>query len=166
MMWCIRWEQLPAFQPQIPGTSALLQSPYLIWSIQSSASRCSATFIPKALACLRENPQVRYVLFVEDDCRMLAGTRVPHLLAVAREARGRTAWLGYSFRHGEPKVGAHLVCFSRVSLSHFRAYAEEADPLGRLVFDTVLHAMWTRGRVWAPAAPLAYQERHALQGRQ
>ena len=33
-MWCIRWEQLPAFQVQIPGTSALIQSPYLFWSIQ------------------------------------------------------------------------------------------------------------------------------------
>ena len=72
---------------------------------------------------------------------MLAGSRLPQLLAAAREARGRTAWLGYSFRHGEPTVGAHPLCFSQTSLMRFRPYAHEADPSGRLAFDTLLHAL-------------------------
>ena len=121
---------------------------------------------PKALVCVFGNTAILYVLFVEDDCRMLLGIRLRHILTAARRARGRAAWLGYSLRQGVPKVGAHLLCFSRASLARFCAIAGEADTSGRLAFDTLLHAMWSRKHVWAPAVSLAFQEGHDLTGRQ
>jgi hypothetical protein len=65
-----------------------------------------------------------------------------------------------------PKVGAHLLCFPRASLAPFPTIAAQVDPIGRLAFDTLLHEMWPRDLVWAPASPLAFQERHELKGRQ
>ena len=94
------------------------------------------------------------------------GIGLRNVLAAARRARRRVAWLGFSFRKGVPKVGAHLVCVSRASLASFPGIAKAVDPTGRLAFDTLLHAMWSRKLVWAPALPLAFQERHELKGRQ
>ena len=95
-------------------------------------------FIPKALLCLRRNPAILYVLFVEDECRMHLGIHLRHVLAAARRARGRAAWLGFSFRKGVPKVGAHLLCFSRASLAPFPVIAGAAGPSGRLAFSYLI----------------------------
>ena len=84
------------------------------------------------------NQQARYVLFVEDDCRLVSGVRLSDILSAARRARSRIAWLGYGMRRGEPKVGAHLVCFCRAALAQFRTDAAAADPRGILAFDTLL----------------------------
>ena len=94
------------------------------------------------------------------------GIRLRNVLAAARRACGRAAWLGFIFRQGVPKVGAHLVCFSRAALASFPGLAKAVDPTGRLAFDTLLHAMWSRKHVWAPVVPLAFQEGHELKGRQ
>ena len=95
---------------------------------------------------------ILYVLFVEDDCRLRPGIRLRHIVAAARRARGRAAWLGHSLRKGVPKIGAHMLCFSRASLVPFPTMAATVDPFGR--------------RVWSPASVLAFQVRHELMGRQ
>jgi hypothetical protein len=59
-------------------------------------------FMPKALILFRKKHPILYVLFVEDDCRLLLGIRLRHIVAAARRARGRAAWLGYSLRKGVP----------------------------------------------------------------
>ena len=97
---------------------------------------------------------------------MLLGICLRHVLAVARSACGRAAWLGFSLRKGVPKVGARMLCFSRASLVPFPTMAATVDPFGRLAFDTLLHGMWSRGLVWSPASALAFQVRHELMGRQ
>ena len=122
-------------------------------------------FVPRARAVFTANARVRYVLFVEDDCRMLPEVRLRDVLATARRAGRRVGWLGYSVRQGQPKVGAHLVCFCRAALARFRKDAAEADPRGTLAFDTLLHALWRLGRAWAPPEALAVQLRHPLKGR-
>ena len=74
-------------------------------------------FLPRAGAAFTVNQQVRYVLSVEDDCRLVSGVRLSDILSAARRARSRLAWLGYGMRRGETKVGARLVCFCRVALA-------------------------------------------------
>ena len=105
------------------------------------------------------------MLFVEDDCRLVSGVRLSDTLSTARRARSRIAWLGYGMRRGEPKVGAHFVCFCRDALAQFRADAAEAGPRGILAFDTLLQKLWRLGRAWVPTETLAAQVRHSLQGR-
>ena len=122
-------------------------------------------FLPRTRAVFTVNQQVRYVLFVEDDCRLVSGVRLSDILSAARRARSRIAWLGYGMRRGEPKVGAHLVCFCRVALARFRTDAADADPRGTLAFDTLLRKLWRLGRAWAPSETLAAQARRPLKGR-
>ena len=122
-------------------------------------------FVPKARVVLATNARVRYVLFLEDDCRMLLGVRIRDILAAARQCGDRVGWSGYYLRHGQPKVGAHLVRFSRAALARFRTYAAEADPRGTLAFDTLLRKLWRLGRAWVPSESLAAQVRHPLKGR-
>ena len=122
-------------------------------------------FLPRACAVFTANQQVRYVLFVEDDCRLVSGVRLSDILSVARRARSRIAWLGYGMRRGEPKVGAHLVCFCRVALARFRTDAAAADPRGTLAFGTLLHKLWRLGRAWVPSETLAVQVRRTLKCR-
>ena len=122
-------------------------------------------FVPKARAVFTANARVRYVLFVEDDCRMLPGARLRDVLAAARRAGRRFGWLGYSVRQGQPKVGEHLVCFCRAALARFRTDAAEADPRGTLAFDTLLHKLWRLGRAWVPSETWAAQARRPLKCR-
>ena len=42
-------------------------------------------FVPKARVVFATNARARYVLFLEDDCRMLPGVRVRDILAAARQ---------------------------------------------------------------------------------
>ena len=78
-------------------------------------------------------------LFVEDDCRLPADTTHQVVLDVALMAGPRIGWLGYGARVGEPKVGAHLVSFTRVALAVFRQGALQVLQERALALDTLLH---------------------------
>ena len=96
---------------------------------------------------------------------VLASAYTTYWLPLARLEDELPGW-GFSLRKGVPKVGAHMLCFSRASLVPFPTMAATVDPFGRLAFDTLLHGMWSRGLVWSPASALAFQVRHELKGRQ
>ena len=124
-------------------------------------------FVPAARAIFAHTPRVRYVVFAEDDCRMKRGVSLEALIEACRISCGlrRAAWLAFKTSRCEPKVGAHLLSFNRSDLPRFVQDAAEVDPSGTLALDTLLHALWKDGRVWAPENTMATQLGHALKGR-
>ena len=84
-------------------------------------------FAPVARAIFEQKPRVRYVWFVEDDCRVQRGVSLLALLEACCIAGGlrKVAWLGFRISGGETKIGAHTCCLSpavlwRVSLETLR----------------------------------------------
>ena len=124
-------------------------------------------FVPAAHSIFATTPMVRYILFAEDDCRMVRDASLEELVEACRTACSlRTpAWLAFKQRRGEPKVGAHLLAFSCCYLNVFVKDAAAKDPSGTLALDSLLRALWQDGRVWTPGKSLAVQAVHELKGR-
>ena len=64
-----------------------------------------------------------------------------------------------------PKIGAHLLSVARSSLKRFLQDVATVDSSDTLALDTLLHALWTDGRVWTPENSMATQKDHASKGR-
>ena len=114
-------------------------------------------FIPAANKLFEQSPHLQFVWFVEDDCRLKAGTALADLMTASHQAGDCIGWLGYGRRGGEPKVGAHLVSFSRRALKQFSVKSCSILATRKLAFDTLLHALWKQDCVWVPRASLACQ---------
>ena len=123
-------------------------------------------FAPAARAIFEQKPRVRYVWFVEDDCRVQRGVSLLALLEACSIAGGlrKIAWLGFRTSGGEPKIGAHLLSFSRGALTRFLGDVAKVRSSNTLALDTLLHALWKDGRVWTPEKSMATQTNHALKG--
>ena len=79
------------------------------------------SFCREAATLFRNDEALDYVLFAEDDCQLKPKVTVRDLIRVCRKAKSdAVVGLGFGVRHGEPRVGAHLVAFSRESLPVFR----------------------------------------------
>lgn len=122
-------------------------------------------FVPAAHKLFEKFPDLRFVWFVEDDCRVKAGTALADLLTASQQAGDCIGWLGYGRRGGEPKVGAHLVSFSRRALMRFSVKSCSILATRKLAFDTLLHALWQQDCVWVPRVSLACQAGHSAKGR-
>ena len=123
-------------------------------------------FYEEAKKLLAEDPAVQFVWFAEDDCRVKPGIALSDIISACRNSSpGCVVWLGYGTRKGEPKVGAHLVSFSRGSLEAFRKDAKCRCHPTTKSFDTMLNCMWHDGLVTVPERSMAVQKRHAFKGR-
>ena len=98
---------------------------------------------------------------------MKRGVSLDALVEACSVARGLrpAAWLGFRNSGGEPKIGAHLLYFSRSALNRCLQDAAEVDSSGALALGTLLHALWLDGRAWTPKNSMATQKDHALKGR-
>ena len=77
----------------------------------------------------------------------------------------KPAWLAFKQSGAEPKVGAHLLEFSRSSFSRLVKDVAAKDPSGTLALDSWLRALWLDGRVWTPGKSMVVQAGHELKGR-
>lgn len=109
--------------------------------------------------------KLRFVVFVEDDCRWASGITAQTIADECARAGDRIAWLGYGLRKQEPKVGAHAVGFSRSALECFRTESRRECSRRVWAMDTLLHKLWQQGFVHLPAKSLAMQAGHNLKGR-
>ena len=121
-------------------------------------------FVPAASAISEQTPRVRYVWFAEDDCRVKRGVSLQALVEACCIASGlrKIAWLGFNKSRGEPTIGAHLLSFTRGALTRFLGDVAKVRSSNTLAVDTLLHALWKDGRVWAPEKSMATQTNHAL----
>jgi len=122
-------------------------------------------FVPKARAIWSTNPGVLYVFFAEDDCRFLAGVDVQAVLREAKAAGRCAGWMGYGLRNGQPKVGAHLLSFTKSALERFVMDLKHLVQQRVLALDTALHHLWLAGTIFLPAESLAQQAAHPLKRR-
>ena len=113
------------------------------------------------------NPNLRYVFFAEDDCRLKLGKCARDARTAALAAGSKIGWLGYFIRNGAPRYGAHLLSFSRASLIHLDELLDQHREGGLPAFDTVLYRLSAKNSEAIYVAPesIASQAAHALAGR-
>ena len=58
-----------------------------------------------------------------------------------------------------------MLSFTRDALKRFLQDVAKVDSSDTLALDTLMHALWTDGRVWTPEKSMATQTNHALKGR-
>ena len=142
-----RFRRWMPYSPRVPKPEDVVTAALL---------RC---FIPCAARAFRDNQDLRYVLFAEDDCRFRRKLKASVLLTAAADAGDRAAWLGY------PKVGAHLLSFNHVAMAAFREHAAKEMASRPFALDALLNRLWRQGLVYAPGVSLAQQMKHAAVGR-
>ena len=76
-------------------------------------------FVPKARAIWISCPRVAYIMFVEDCCCFLIGVDAQAVLRATKAAGRCAGWLGYGLRNGQPRVGAHILSFTKAGLERF-----------------------------------------------
>ena len=97
---------------------------------------------------LCRGPQVALCVFVEDDCRRHPGVGLREITTVARQVGSRVAWLGYSVRRGEPKVGTHLVSCCRSALWRAHRVRVPPEPLAAQAGTERRRRHWTGPLRW------------------
>ena len=77
-------------------------------------------------------PDMRAIVWVEDDCRPARALPGEGLLHAGMTVSLAVAWLGWHARAGQPRYGSHLVGFARESLdAAAAALAASRDPEAR-----------------------------------
>ena len=114
-----------------------------------------------------QNPNLRYIIFAEDDCRLKRGTCAENVMQVALAAGPKIGWLGYYIRQGAPRYGCHHLSFSPASTTHLDELHKQHQKGGLPAFDTVLHHLASDNAevIYVPPSPLASQAAHAFVGR-
>ena len=114
-----------------------------------------------------QNPNLRYIMFAEDDCRLKRGTCAENVMQAALAAGPKIGWLGYYIRQGAPRYGCHLLSFSPASTTHLDELHKQHQKGGLPAFDTVLHHLASDNAevIYVPPSPLASQAAHAFVGR-
>ena len=124
-------------------------------------------FVPKARAIWRTSLGVLYVLFffAEDDCRFLPAVDVQAVLREAKAAGRCAGCLGYGWRNGQPRGGAHLLSFTKAGLERLvkrtlNPCKAEGAGLGHGIASSL-----AGGQNFLPAESLAQQASHPLKRR-
>ena len=114
-----------------------------------------------------QNPNLRYIMFAEDDCRLKRGTCAENVMQAALAAGPKIGWLGYYIRQGAPRYGCHVLSFSPASTTHIDELHKQHQKGGLPAFDTVLHHLASDNAevIYVPPSPLASQAAHAFVGR-
>jgi len=135
-------------------------------------------FLPQAVQEFDNEPELQYIVYVEDDARPVSGTTFQTIVDSALAGGTSAVWMGFRMHNGEPRYGSQLVCFSRYSaswlLKYMAAQIDEEQPWKYFEgLDTWIYKLH-RGQVRmqngslafvVPPASLASQRSHALSGR-
>lgn len=133
---------------------------------------CMAAFhrmvLPRAVEAFHADVGLRFVLFLEDDARLVKGLGAADVHeALGSASRATAVWCGYHSLNRWPVFGAHALAISRSSCQRLIDRTEwEYQNEGYYGLDTYLSYLWWQGLVHAPAKKIFVQRRHKLEFRQ
>ena len=136
-------------------------------------------FLPAVEILFRDDPELEYVCYVEDDAKPAKGVTFQKIATALRLAGKSVSWLGYSSVGGQPRYGSQIIGLSRYcatwQIKYMAANIDPDDPWKFFVgLDTYFWKLY-KDKVKMPNGDLAVvvpptslvgQRGHRLKGRQ
>ena len=147
--------------------AGLRRSTFLMWDFHKQ-------FLPKCKSLFAGQPGLKFVWWVEDDCKLKKGVDIQTLHAHALAGPACIHWAAYFKKNGQARWGSHLAAVSRAGLPHVESQmnkeAKQSSWSYLLGLDSWLHRGLNLERASMPLvgawqSSVASQRRHGLKGR-